>query len=464
MATTRLIAMHIGKGKKASQSFTDRIDYALNPAKTEKGEFVSAYQCDPKTAANEFSLMRSTYLRLTGRYRDGEVIAYQLRQSFKPGEITPEDANRIGYETASRFLKGKHAFVVATHTDKAHIHNHIIFCATTLDCLHKFRNFLGSGKALARLSDQICMEHKLSVVEGPRFRDSHYDHWLGDKAKLTSRDSLRLAIDEALQKKPNGFDALIRLLEEAGWEIKRGKQISFRSPNGKRFLRMDTLGENYSEPILRDVLSGKASHTPQHSRRVKGQSHISLLIDIEAKIQAGKGKGYENWAKVFNIKQMASSMAYLANHNINSYEELSQLTENAISENDQLLSRVHIAESRLKEIAASKKAIHDYLKTKDIYANWKKSGYSNSFYAEHESEILIHKAAKRAFDAMGGKIPSIKSLSEEYNSVLSQKQKDYTRYREAREHMRELLNVKANIDMVTERNNRKDRSTHEKLR
>ena len=149
MATTRLIAMHITKGNNAAQSLADRIDYALNPEKTEKGEYVSSFQCDPHTAANEFALMRRTYLHLTERYRDGEVIAYQLRQSFKPGEITPEEANGIGYETASRFLKGKHAFVVATHTDKAHIHNHIIFCATTLDCRHKFRNFLGSGKAQA---------------------------------------------------------------------------------------------------------------------------------------------------------------------------------------------------------------------------------------------------------------------------------------------------------------------------
>lgn len=452
MATTRLIAMHIAKGKIAGQAFTDRIDYALNPAKTEKGEFVSAYQCDPKTAANEFSLMRSTYLRLTGRYRDGEVIAYQLRQSFKPGEITPEEANQIGYETASRFLKGKHAFVVATHTDKAHIHNHIIFCATTLDCQHKFRNFLGSGKALARLSDQICMEHKLSVVGDPKYRDSNYDRWLGTKAKPTSRDALRMAIDEMLQKKPDGFEALMKLLEEAGWEIKHGKQPSFRAPDGKRFMRMDSLGEEYSEKALRAVIAGERSHTPTRTRRMKSQ--ISLMIDIQAKMQEGKGKGYENWAKKFNLKQLASSMAYLSTHKIQTYEELTKLVDDAVHKNDELLARVQSAEARLKELGETRKAITNYLKTKDVYAEWKKSGYSKCFYAEHEQQILIHKAAKKTFNSLGGRIPRMKELSAEYSAILEQKKKDYAMYRQTRDEMRELLNVKANIDTVTERHDK----------
>ena len=449
MATTRLIAMHITKGNNAAQSLADRIDYALNPEKTEKGEYVSSFQCDPHTAANEFALMRRTYLHLTERYRDGEVIAYQLRQSFKPGEITPEEANSIGYETASRFLKGKHAFVVATHTDKAHIHNHIIFCATTLDCRHKFRNFLGSGKALARLSDQICMEHKLSVVGDPKYRDSNYDRWLGDKAKPTARDQLRTAIDEMLQKKPDGFAALMKLLEEAGWEIKHGKQLSFRAPDGKRFIRMDTLGEEYSEKMLTAALSGEHTHIPTKTRRMK--QRISLLIDIQAKVQEGKGAGYENWAKKFNLKQLASSMAFISTHGIKTYEELSSRVDESVRKTDDLLARVQSAESRLKEIGETKKAITNYLKTKDIYAEWKRSGYSKAFYAQHEEQIIIHKAAKKAFDGIQGKIPTIKALSAEYAAVLSEKQKVYAQYREARSNMRELLTVKANIDTVTER-------------
>ena len=449
MATTRLITIHISKGKSAGGSFAGRLDYACNPDKTEDGQLVTGFACDPMTAANEFELMRRTYLNITGRHRDGEVIAYQLRQSFKPGEVTPEEANQIGRELADRFLKGNHAYIVATHTDKAHIHNHIIFCATTLDCRNKFRNFLGSGKALARLSDQICMEHKLSVVSNPRMHDTHYDRWQGDQAKLSLRDQLRMAIDDVLKSKPESFEAFLKTMEANGWQVKRGKQPSFCGPDGKRFIRMDSLGESYTEKSIREVLDGLRVHNPYKTRRMKNQ--VSLLIDIQAKMQEGKGKGYENWAKVFNVKQMASSMAYLSSHNIKSYEELAAKADAAVQRNEALLSEVKAAEARLKEIAATKKSIHDYLKTKDVYAEWKKSGYDKSFYAAHEQEIIVHKAVKKAFDAIPDKIPTIKALSAEYSEVLARKQRTYSEYRESRNSMRELLTVKANIDMVTER-------------
>ena len=460
MATTRLIAMHVNKGRTALQCFQDRTDYAMNPQKTHDGELVTSYMCDPKTAAAEFSMARNRYLQLTGRHRRDEVIAYQLRQSFKPGEVSPEEANEIGRELAMRFMKGDHAFIVATHTDRAHIHNHIIFCATVLDYRRKFRNFFRSGLALGRLSDQICMEHKLSVILNPAERDSSYDRWLGNNAKLSGRDLLRSAIDDALLKKPDGFAALMKLLEEAGWQIKQGKQFSLRAPNGKRFMRMDTLGEDYSEQALRDVLAGKRTHITHPTRRMKRMQNspkekkVSLVIDIQAKLDAGKGAGYANWAKVFNVKQLGASLTYLSQHHIDTYDDLAAQVNAAVQRNDELLQKTKAAESRMSEIAASKKAITDYLKTKDTYAEWKRTGWTKDYYAAHEQELLIHKAAKKAFDAFDGKIPTIKMLSAEYSELLKQKQRDYASYREARDQMRELLTIKANIDELTERSDR----------
>lgn len=164
MAATRLIALHINKGKTVAQCLADRTDYSENAAKTEDGKYISAYACDAKTCDEEFLLSKRQYEHITGRTQAHDVIAYQIRQSFKPGEITPEEANKVGYETAMRFTKGKHAFIVATHVDRAHIHNHIIFNSTTLDCTRKFRDFRLSGLALARLSDIVCLEHRLSVI------------------------------------------------------------------------------------------------------------------------------------------------------------------------------------------------------------------------------------------------------------------------------------------------------------
>lgn len=192
MATTRIISMHVSHGKTIADCLTDRIDYSKNPDKTQGGELISAYECDPKTADAEFLYSKRQYQTITGREQRHDVIAYQVRQSFKPGEITPEEANRVGYEFAERFLKGRHAFFVATHTDKKHIHNHIIWNSTTLDCKHKFRDFLGSGRAVARLSDAICTEHRLSVIADPKRGKNHYGKWLGDNAKPTHNSLLHL--------------------------------------------------------------------------------------------------------------------------------------------------------------------------------------------------------------------------------------------------------------------------------
>lgn len=248
MATTRIISMHVSQGKTIADCLTHRIDYSKNPDKTQGGELISAYECDPKTADAEFLFSKRQYQTVTGREQRHDVIAYQVRQSFKPGEITPEDANRVGYEFAERFLKGRHAFFVATHTDKKHIHNHIIWNSTTLDCKHKFRDFLGSGRAVARLSDAICTEHRLSVIADPKRGVNHYGRWLENKAKPSHRELLCGLIDAALLQKPDSFDTLLKLLRDSGCEVRRrgntlslpGKKSIRRAKSGRRPRRKRT--------------------------------------------------------------------------------------------------------------------------------------------------------------------------------------------------------------------------------
>lgn len=234
MATTRLMPLHIGKGQTAGDAIKRALGYIKDPMKTENGILVTSYGCTPQTAEAEFMLMRREYLTITGRRRGkDDVLAYHLRQSFKPGEITPEEANRIGCELAKRFTHGDHAFIVATHTNTSSVHNHIVFCATALDCTRKFRDILRSGKVLAELSDQICEEHQLSVIREPENQTVTYDKWLGENAKASQRDMLRMTIDAALRMQPDSFDALMQLLEEAGCRVKRGAQISIKPPGGE---------------------------------------------------------------------------------------------------------------------------------------------------------------------------------------------------------------------------------------
>lgn len=452
MATTRIMPLHTGKGRSIAQAVSDIIGYVENPEKTDHGKLIASYQCDSRVADAEFLLAKKQYIQRTGRVRGADdVIAYHLRQSFVPGEITPEEANRLGVEFARRFTKGNHAFVVCTHTDKAHIHNHIIWNPVNLECDRKFRNFWGSTRAVRRLNDTICIENGYSVVENPKPRGKSYDKWLGDQAKPSHRELLCAAIDSALQKHPADWDALLHLLQEAGYEVSRkGENPSFRHRSWSRAVRLDTLGEGYTKDGLLAVLQGDRVHTPRKKKQPYQKAEkVSLLVDIQAKLQQGKGAGYARWAKTFNLKQMAQTMNYLTEHNLLEYSELSEKAAAVTERHRELSVRIKEAEKRMAEIAVLRKHIINYSKTRDVYVAYRKAGYSKKFLAEHEADILLHKAAKRAFDELGvSKIPTMKSLQAEYARLMEEKKEAYGEYRKARDEMKELLTVKANVDRL----------------
>ena len=370
MAATRLIALHQNKGKSVGGSIKDRLDYAQNPDKTKEGEYVTSYECNPATAWAEFVLSRNAYQQKYSREYKGDIIAYQIRQSFKPGEISPEEANQVGYETAMRFTKGKHAFTVSTHIDKAHVHNHIIFNAVSLNGEEKFRDFYLSGKALAKLSDTVCLEHNLSIIT-PRSRKERqrYDHASGH-----------------------------------------------RSGNARPF---------------------------------------DFLIDIEQKVREGKGVGYERWAKHFNNKQAAEVLIFLQENNVCSYKDLEEKAEAAWDKFDAFRETLREQEKQLKELGELKKTIITYVRTRDVYAAYKKGGYSKragrKFYEDHRDEIIDHQEAKQTFDKLkkeGKPIPKIQEISAEYDRILNEKREAYRQYKEAKTEMQTWQIAKKNMEML----------------
>ena len=453
--------MHRNKGKTVAQCLHDRTAYALNPNKTDGGELVSSYQCNPSIADSEFLFSKRQYHTATGREQRSDVIAYQVRQSFKPGEITPEEANRVGYEFAMRFLKGNHAFIVATHVDRKHIHNHIIWNSTSLECQRKFRNFYNSTFAVRRLSDVICVENGLSIVELPKRHGDSYDRWLGDKKPPSHRDQLRFAIDDALAKKPKNFEELLRLLQDSGYVVKRrGIDISIKGENDKGFIRLSSLKAPYTKDFLIAVIAGERKHTPRKRPKTVAPTKPNLLVDIDAKLREGKGVGYAKWASNFNLKQMALTLSYLTENKILAYSNLKKAADEAADRFDRLTDEIKSVEQRMAEIAALRTHILNYIKTRDVYVAYRKAGYSKKFRAEHEADILIHQAAKKAFDELGlKKLPTVKSLNTEYSALIARKKKAYAEYREARDKMRELQIHKANVDMLLG-NDAKDEQTH----
>ena len=451
MATTRLISLHTGKGRTIAAALADSTEYVENPAKTNDCELVTAYACDPRTADAEFLLSKRQYLTITGRDQgDRDVIAYHTRQSFKPGEITPEQANKISYELAMRFTKSKHAFIVATHVDKAHIHSHIIFNSTALDCTRKFRDFLGSARALRRLSDRICLENELSIIENPKCGGKHYGRWLGDKKPPSYQEKLRLAIDKILSERPAGLDVFLSAMQTAGYEVKQGKYLAFRAPGQQRFTRLRSLGDGYSEQEIRAIIKGKMPLSPSRSKAARQESQqINLLVDIQAKLQAGKGPGYERWAKVFNLKQIAQTINFLTENDLLEYSELKKKAAAATARFNELSAQIKAAETRMAEIGNLKMHIVNYSKTRDIYTAYHKAGYSKKFYEANASDILLHKAAKAAFDALPTKkTPTVKALQAQYEKLLAEKKKAYPEYAIVRTEMKELLIAMANIDRL----------------
>lgn len=352
MATTRLIPMHAIKGQSIDQTVHGRINYAINPKKTNDGSLVKSFGCDPKTAASEMLLCKREYATFSGRTdeKKSDVVLYQIRQSFKPKEVTAEQALDIGMELARRFTKDKYQYIVATHTDHAHIHNHIIFNSTVIDGTKKFRNFYGSSQAIRKLSDLICIENSLYVITNPSDKHQDYGKWQGSKKPETYRDKLRKTINGIMTKKPTDFDQFLQMMTEAGYEIKRGEHLAFRAKDQQKFTRLRSLGEGYSEKEIRAAIQGKSVFVPQKYNKNRINSNkISLLVDIQAKLQAGKGVGYERWAKVFNLKQMAKTIAFLEENKIKNYEELVKMSQNAAAEFQQLSKQIKLVEEQIYE-------------------------------------------------------------------------------------------------------------------
>ena len=406
MATTRLMPLHIGEGRSFSTAIEDIIDYVENPEKTDYGKLIYGFECDTRTADAEFTLAKRQYIHQTGRVRGADdVIAYHFRQAFKPGEVTPEEANQIGQELAMRLTKGNNAFIVCTHIDKHHVHNHIIVSAVNLECNRKFRNFWGSSWALRRISDKLCLEHGLSIVEDPKPSRGHYGKWLGDGNKpLSFQNQIRQAIDAALEQHPSTFEDFLKILEASGVEVtRRGKSVNFRVSGQKKPTRCNTLKGGYTEQAIRERIAG----------------------------------------------QLAKAVAYLKEHGDMSYEDLQAKSQATTSRFNELSTQIKDMESRLSQNGELQKQIVNYSKTRAVYIEYRKAGYSKKFRAEHETDILIHQAAKKYFDSLGvEKLPTIKALREEYAEVLEAKRKAYAEYKQVREEMRELQNVKANIDYL----------------
>lgn len=437
MATTRLIPMHKNIGKSVSACLEGRTNYAMNPAKTEGGELVTTYECCAETVEQEFLLSRHEYHHQTGRDPKGDVIAYHLRQSFKPGEVSPERANQIGYQLAEELTKGDHAFVVATHTDKAHIHNHIIFNSTNLTGSKKWRNFKNSAKEIRKISDRLCLENDLSIVEHPKEVATTYSQWLDEKPK-SQREELRQVLDNVFCYPLQSTEDFVRRMNKEGYEVKQGKYLAFRKAGQKRFIRMNSLGMGYVEVDLYEKFPAPA---PQRS--------VQRLISIQEKLQAGKGEGYAHWATIFNIKEMSNTLIFLQNQNLLNQKDLDEKIEELETTISECSTEMKGLEQSMSENKTMQTHVRNYLKTKEVAQAYQQSGYSKKFFEAHREQLTLRKAAKSYFNSHNlKKLPTIQSLRQEYSQLSARKSHCYGDYGDVKAQLKPLLTARENVNTI----------------
>lgn len=468
MATTRIIAMHKSRNMSLSKTLKGRIDYAENPLKTNNKELVSTYMCDKESAYKEFELSKTMYMQKTGRKQKNDIIAYQVRQAFKPNEVTPEKANEIGYELASKITKGNHAFVVATHIDKEHIHNHIIWNSTNLDCSSKYRDVKRSAKNIALMSDILCVKHNLTVVEEKSDNSVNYNEWIDDKKKMTISEKIRIDVEECILQKPKDFEKFISMLKEKGYDIKRGKHIAVKSKEQQRFKRLSTLGKNFSEEKLKEFIEGKEKFETRI--KVKPQvKKLGLLYDVKNQFKDNKDKHYGKFTKIKDIKDIAKTIEVLTEKENLNFENLQNKIDVFDKDINKLKEEIKVNDKEIKARKELVSEIINYTKTKSINDKYKASGYSKTFKIENEKSIVIHQKAKKCFADYFEKynvkkLPKKAFLEQEISEQFEMKSERYSKIRALEKERNELVTAKKNAEYLYNKPTEKRKNRNENSR
>ena len=441
--------MAVTKIKPVKSTLSKALDYIENPDKTDGKMLISSFGCSYETADIEFGYTLSQALD------KGSNLAFHLIQSFAPGEVDYEKAHEIGKQLADAVTKGQHEYVVTTHIDKGHIHNHVIFCAVNFVDHHKYNSNKRSYYGIRNMSDKLCRENGLSVVvPGKGSKGKSYAEYQAEKTGTSWKGKLKIAVD-ALIPQVSSFEELLTRLQAAGYEIKPGKYVSCRAPGQERFPRLKTLGADYTEEAIRERIAGRRAKAAKAPRE---QRDVSLLIDIENSIKAAQSKGYEQWAKIHNLKQAAKTMNFLTEHKIEQYADLVSRTREMAAESGQAADALKNAEKRLADMAVLIKNVSTYQKTKPVYDAYRKARNREKYRAGQEQAIILHEAAARSLKAAGiAKLPNLAALQSEYEALQAQKEALYADYGKLKKKVREYDIIKQNIDSILQADRQSER-------
>ena len=432
--------MAVTKIKPVKSTLKKALDYIQNPDKTDGKMLVSSFGCSPETADIEFEF---TIAQALDR---GNNLAHHLIQSFEPGEVDYQKAHEIGKQLADAVTKGQYEYVLTTHIDKGHVHNHIIFCAVNFVDYHKYNSNKRSYYGIRNMSDRLCRENGLSVIVPQKGgKGKSYAEYLAEKTGTSWKGKLKIAVD-GLIPQVSSFEELLSRLQAAGYEIKPGKYVSCRAPGQERFTRLKTLGADYTEEAIRERIEGRRTRTAKAPKAERG---VSLLIDIENSIKAAQSRGYEQWAKIHNLKQAAKTLNFLTEHQISQYEDLTAKIEEIQTESEKAGDALKDMEKRLADMAVLIKNVSTFQKTKPAYDTYRKARNKDRYRAAHEGTVILHEAAAKALKAARiSKLPNLAALQAEYEKLQEQKEALRADYGKLKKQVREYDVIKQNIDSI----------------
>ena len=434
--------MAVTKIKAIRGTLSKAIAYILNPEKTDEKLLVSSYGCASETAAREFEWTRK--LAEQKGMNPVRIIARHVIQSFEIGEVTPELAHEIGKQFADEILGGKYEYVLTTHIDKDHVHNHLIFNAVDFVNYHAYKSYKRIYYDMREVSDRLCKENGLSVIPPSQNKGMGYKEYTEAKRGTSWKQKLKQTIDR-LVITAKDYDDFLRLMQEAGYEIKTGKYISFRAEAQERFTRSKTIGENYTEERIKERIAGR---TPRRNRRQTVPKGISLIGDIQERIRLIDSKGYEYKAKLTILKEAARTLNYLTENNLLQYADLEKKVEDVHGSYDRTGKELKAVEARLREVQPLIKNISNYQRLKPMYDAFQKAKDKPGFKAKHEAELVIFEAARSTLLAMQGeeKLPSLKTLQAEQQQLLEEQQRLYDERARLKKEVRMIDTMKANVD------------------
>ena len=434
--------MAVTKIKAIRGTLSKAIAYILNPEKTDEKLLVSSYGCASETAAREFEWTRK--IAEQKGMNPVRIIARHVIQSFEIGEVTPELAHEIGKQFADEILGGKYEYVLTTHIDKDHVHNHLIFNAVDFVNYHAYKSYKRIYYDMREVSDRLCKENGLSVIPPSQNKGMGYKEYTEAKRGTSWKQKLKQTIDR-LVITAKDYDDFLRLMQEAGYEIKTGKYISFRAEGQERFTRSKTIGENYTEERIRERIAGR---TPRRSQRQATPKGISLIGDIQARIRLIDSKGYEHKAKLTILKEAARTLNYLTENNLLQYADLEKKVEDVHSSYDRTGKELKGVEARLREVQPLIKNISNYQRLKPVYDAFQKAKDKPGFKAKHEAELVIFEAARSTLLAMQGdeKLPSLKTLQAEQQRLLEEQQRLYDERVKLKKEVKQIETIKSNVD------------------